>query len=98
MANIKLKNILAENMRRFSTKNLNEGIFSNLLQNIERNTGAMVDVLAIIEFARKDKNGENADEAVQYLMDKHKIDADEALKTVTYVYEKFAPWIELSRK
>jgi hypothetical protein len=98
MSNIKMKNILSENMRRIGTKNLNEGLLSNFLQSLAQNTTAMVDVLTIIEFARKDKDGENADEAVQYLMDKHKISAEEALKNVTYVYTKFAPWIELSRK
>jgi L-fucose isomerase-like protein len=95
---IKLKTVLAENMRRFGTKNLNEGMFSNFLQSILGKTDAMVDFLTILEFARKDKDGENADEAVQYLMDKHNVSADEALKTVTHVYEKFGPWIELTRK
>ena len=98
MANIKMKNILQENMHRFGTKNLNEGMLDKLLSSIEQNTTAMVDFLTIIDLARKDKDGENADEAVQYLMDKHNVSADEALKTVTYVYKKFAPWIELMRK
>ena len=92
------KNTLAENMHRFGTKNLNEGMLSNFLKNIEQNTTAMVDFLTIIDLARKDQNGENADEAVQYLMDKHAVSAEEALKTVTRIYEKFAPWIELMRK
>ena len=93
-----MKNLLKENMHRFGTKNLNEGILDKLLSSIEQNTTAMLDFLTIIDLARKDKDGENADEAVQYLIDKHKVSADEALKVVTYVYEKFAPWIELMRK
>jgi len=98
MTNIKMKNLLKENMHRFGTKNLNEGILDKLLSSIEQNTTAMLDFLTIIDLARKDKDGENADEAVQYLIDKHKVSADEALKAVTYVYKKFAPWIELMRK
>jgi pyruvate formate-lyase activating enzyme-like uncharacterized protein len=93
-----MKNILQENMHRFGTKNLNEGMFSSFLSYLERNTTATVDFLTIVELAIKDQNGENADEAVQYLVDKHNVSAEEALKTVTYVYNKFAPYIELMRK
>jgi hypothetical protein len=74
-----------------------EGIFGNFLAKIAQSTGAINDVLTIIDLARKDREG-GAEKAVQMLVDKHGMSEEEALKTVTHVYEKFKPWIELSQR
>ena len=79
------------------TEKIEEGIFGNFLKKIEQTTGTINDVLTIMDLARKDEEG-GAEKAVQMLMDKHGMSEEEALKTVTHVYEKFKPWIELTRK
>jgi hypothetical protein len=76
---------------------LEEGILGNILDKINQSTGAIADVLTIIDLARKDEEG-GADKAVQMIMDRHGVSQEEALKVVTNVYNKFAPWIERTRK
>ena len=54
---IKLKNILAENMRRFKTKNLNENIISSYDEKTMTLSGERVTVIdAIVELTAKEAN------------------------------------------
>ena len=75
----------------------NEGFVGNFLKKIAQSTGVINDTLTIIDLARKDEEG-GAEKAVQMLIDKHGMSEEEALKTVTHVYEKFKPWIELTQR
>lgn len=79
------------------TKEIEEGFFGNFVKKINQNLEDINDVFSIVDLARKDEE-DGAEKAVQMLMDKRGMSEEEAINTVSYVYEKFKPWITLSQK
>ena len=74
------------------TESLKEGMFSDFLQKIEKNTRLAADVLTVITLAKEDKEG-NAEEAVQLMMTNHNMSEKEAIEAVALIFKKSFEWV-----